>query len=138
MASMDEDILKAAKEIVVKFIECGRLPERFAETFQGIDKNRRRDGEGPRDIAGQSDEIEAPRTEKRRAGRIDVGQSSEPRHDPPDPMDPDAQCAFGPVGAGGHVDLERHLQVPDPFHDLRHPRATAPTSSGGTSNTSSS
>ena len=39
MASMDEHILKAAKEIVVKFIECGRLsPSGFAETFQSIYK----------------------------------------------------------------------------------------------------
>jgi hypothetical protein len=37
MTSMDEHILKAAKEIVVKFIECGRLsPSGFAETFQSI------------------------------------------------------------------------------------------------------
>lgn len=39
MSSMDEHILKAAKEIVVKFIECGRLsPTGFAETFQSIYK----------------------------------------------------------------------------------------------------
>jgi hypothetical protein len=39
MASIDEHILKAAKEIVVKFIECGRLsPSSFAETFQSIYK----------------------------------------------------------------------------------------------------
>lgn len=39
MASMDEHILKTAKEIVVKFIECGRLsPSGFAETFQSIYK----------------------------------------------------------------------------------------------------
>jgi hypothetical protein len=36
---MDEHILKAAKEIVVKFIECGRLsPTGFAETFQSVYK----------------------------------------------------------------------------------------------------
>jgi hypothetical protein len=36
---MDEHILKAAKEIVVKFIECGRLsPSGFAETFQSVYK----------------------------------------------------------------------------------------------------
>jgi len=39
MGSMDEHILKAAKEIAVKFIECGRLsPTGFAETFQSIYK----------------------------------------------------------------------------------------------------
>jgi hypothetical protein len=37
MASMDEHILKAAKEIVVKFIECGRLsPSGFSETFRSV------------------------------------------------------------------------------------------------------
>ncbi len=37
MASMDEQILKAAKEIVVKFIETGRLsPSAFPEAFQSI------------------------------------------------------------------------------------------------------
>ena len=37
MASMDEQILKAAKEIVVKFIETGRLsPTAFPEVFQSI------------------------------------------------------------------------------------------------------
>jgi hypothetical protein len=37
MASTDENILKAAKEIVVKFIECGRLsPSGFPEAFQSI------------------------------------------------------------------------------------------------------
>ena len=39
MGSMEEHILKAAKEIVVKFIECGRLsPTGFAETFQAVYK----------------------------------------------------------------------------------------------------
>jgi hypothetical protein len=37
MASMDEQILKAAKEIVVKFIETGRLsPAAFPDAFQSI------------------------------------------------------------------------------------------------------
>jgi hypothetical protein len=37
MASQDEQILKAAKEIVVKFIEGGRLsPAGFPETFKCI------------------------------------------------------------------------------------------------------
>jgi predicted transcriptional regulator len=37
MASMDEQILKATKEIVVKFIETGRLsPTAFPEVFQNI------------------------------------------------------------------------------------------------------
>ncbi|MFZ0132616.1 MAG: hypothetical protein WAK95_08725 [Desulfobacterales bacterium] len=37
MASLDEQILKAAKEIVVKFIETGRLsPSGFGETFKSV------------------------------------------------------------------------------------------------------
>ena len=37
MASMDEQILKATKEIVVKFIEGGRLsPTGFHDAFKGI------------------------------------------------------------------------------------------------------
>jgi hypothetical protein len=37
MASMDEQVLRAAKEIVVKFIEVGRVsPTSFDETFKQI------------------------------------------------------------------------------------------------------
>jgi hypothetical protein len=37
MASMDEQILRASKEIVVKFIESGRIsPAGFSETFKTI------------------------------------------------------------------------------------------------------
>jgi hypothetical protein len=37
MASLDEQILRATKEIVVKFIEGGRVsPAGFAETFKSI------------------------------------------------------------------------------------------------------
>ncbi|MGD9045095.1 MAG: hypothetical protein PVG06_15360 [Desulfobacterales bacterium] len=37
MASMDEQILRAAKEIVVKFIEGGRIsPAGFPKTFEDI------------------------------------------------------------------------------------------------------
>jgi hypothetical protein len=37
MASIDEQILRTAKEIVVKFIEAGRVsPAGFPETFQTI------------------------------------------------------------------------------------------------------
>ena len=37
MASRDEQILRAAKEIVVKFIEVGRVsPAGFPETFRSI------------------------------------------------------------------------------------------------------
>jgi hypothetical protein len=48
MGSMDENILKAAKEIVVKFIECGRLsPNGFAEAFQSIYKTVEETVKGP-------------------------------------------------------------------------------------------
>ena len=37
MASMDEQILRATKEIVVKFIEAGRVsPTGFSETFNTV------------------------------------------------------------------------------------------------------
>lgn len=37
MASMDEHILKVTKEIIVKFIETGRVsPAGFNETFKNI------------------------------------------------------------------------------------------------------
>jgi len=37
MASLDEQILRTAKEIVVKFIEGGRItPTGFAETFRNV------------------------------------------------------------------------------------------------------
>ncbi len=37
MASMDEQILRAAKEIVVKFIETGRVsPTAFPDAFRSI------------------------------------------------------------------------------------------------------
>lgn len=39
MASMEEQILRTAKEIVVKFIEGGRIsPTGFSETFRNIYK----------------------------------------------------------------------------------------------------
>ena len=39
MASLDEQILRTAKEIVVKFIESGRIsPTGFSETFRNVYK----------------------------------------------------------------------------------------------------
>ena len=39
MASMEEQILRASKEIVVKFIETGRVsPAAFSNTFRNIYK----------------------------------------------------------------------------------------------------
>ena len=37
MASVNEQILKATKEIIVKFIECGRIsPAGFHDTFRSV------------------------------------------------------------------------------------------------------
>ena len=39
MSSMDEQILRATKEIIVKFIEAGRVsPTGFTETFKNVYK----------------------------------------------------------------------------------------------------
>ena len=39
MASLDEQVLRTAKEIVVKFIEGGRItPTGFTETFRNVYK----------------------------------------------------------------------------------------------------
>jgi len=73
MASIDENILKAAKEIVVKFIECGRLsPSAFPEAFQSIYrtvedtvKSGIKPAEKPPD---QSPEINAPGAGKKTPG----------------------------------------------------------------------
>ena len=58
MASMDEQILRAAKEIVVKFIEAGRVsPAGFSETFKSVyrtvDETAR--GTQPEDPEGNSE-----------------------------------------------------------------------------------
>ena len=59
MASMDEQILRAAKEIVVKFIECGRIsPSSFHETFKDIYRTVEKTMNGSMKVAGQSDKIE--------------------------------------------------------------------------------
>lgn len=52
MASMDEQILRAAKEIVVKFIEGGRItptgfPEIFRIVFNTVDETVKRAVTGP-------------------------------------------------------------------------------------------
>jgi len=37
MASMNEQILRTTKEIIVKFIECGRIsPAGFHDTFRSV------------------------------------------------------------------------------------------------------
>jgi hypothetical protein len=48
MASIDEQILRATKEIVVKFIEGGRIsPSGFHDAFKGIYKTVQTTVNGP-------------------------------------------------------------------------------------------
>jgi hypothetical protein len=55
MASLDEQILRAAKEIVVKFIEVGRVsPTGFNETFKNVYRTI------SETVKGQSGESEPP------------------------------------------------------------------------------
>ena len=57
MSSIEEQILKATKEIVVKFIEAGRVsPTGFDETFKNIYKTVEKTVKGP--------DAEAPEAEK--------------------------------------------------------------------------
>jgi hypothetical protein len=50
MASMDEQILRTAKEIVVKFIETGRIsPTGFHEAFKGIYQTIKETADGAQD-----------------------------------------------------------------------------------------
>jgi len=48
MASIDEQILRVAKEVVVKFIETGRVsPAGFNETFKNIYRTIEETAKGP-------------------------------------------------------------------------------------------
>jgi hypothetical protein len=52
MASMDEQILRATKEIVVKFIESGRIspagfPENFKNIYRSVNDTVKRAGKYP-------------------------------------------------------------------------------------------
>ena len=59
MSSIEEQILRAAKEIVVKFIEAGRVaPTGFDETFKGIYKTVEKT------VKGQDAEVEDTEAEK--------------------------------------------------------------------------
>lgn len=61
MASMDEQILKATKEIVVKFIEGGRLsPTGFHDAFKGIYNTVQKTVNGSTDVS----EVENPEERK--------------------------------------------------------------------------
>jgi hypothetical protein len=52
-SSVDEQILRAAKEVVVKFIETGRVsPTSFSEVFKSVYKTVFEAVHGPGDPAG--------------------------------------------------------------------------------------
>lgn len=61
MASMDEQILRATKEIVVKFIETGRVsPTGFQKTFKSIYTTINDTVNGPESVGeGQASENKA-------------------------------------------------------------------------------
>ena len=67
MGSIDEQILRASKEIMVKFIETGRVsPTAFAEHFQmiynTIDETVR--GRRSEDMAGPEKSVKSEKSEK--------------------------------------------------------------------------
>jgi hypothetical protein len=60
MASVDEQILRTAKEIVVKFIETGRVsptgfPEAFQSIYRTIEKTVKHAQRPPADDAGSKE-----------------------------------------------------------------------------------
>ncbi len=58
MSSLDEQILRAAKEIVVKFIETGRIsPTGFHETFKSIYRTVETAVKGPAKVPEQEAEV---------------------------------------------------------------------------------
>ncbi len=61
MASMDEQILRAAKEVVVKFIEAGRVsPAGFSETFKSVYQTIDETARGIKPEASEEDPGENP------------------------------------------------------------------------------
>ena len=57
MASMDEQVLRAAKEIIVKFIESGRVsPAGFSETFKDIYSTVEETVKGSKENPGEKSE----------------------------------------------------------------------------------
>jgi len=59
MASIDEQILRTTKEIVVKFIEAGRIsPTGFHETFKTIYQSVQETVKGPQEAPEQEGEKE--------------------------------------------------------------------------------
>lgn len=60
MASIDEQILKVTKEIVVKFIEAGRTsPAGFNETFKNVYNTVKETVQGSDEAPEPEDETEA-------------------------------------------------------------------------------
>jgi predicted transcriptional regulator len=60
MASIDEQILKVTKEIVVKFIEAGRIsPAGFNETFKNVYNTVKETVQGSDEAPEPEDEAEA-------------------------------------------------------------------------------
>ena len=59
MGNIDEQILRATKEIVVKFIENGRIsPNGFHETFKNIYRTVEKTAKSSMKIAEQEDKTE--------------------------------------------------------------------------------
>ena len=56
MATIDEQILRTTKEIVVKFIESGRIsPSSFHETFKDVYITVEKTAKGSMESAGEPD-----------------------------------------------------------------------------------
>jgi uncharacterized protein YaaN involved in tellurite resistance len=60
MASIDEQILKVAKEVVVKFIEAGRVsPAGFNDTFKNVYNTVKETVQGSDEAPKPEDDAEA-------------------------------------------------------------------------------
>ncbi len=60
MASIDEQILKVTKEVVVKFIEAGRVsPAGFNDTFKNVYNTVKETVQGSDEAPAPEDETEA-------------------------------------------------------------------------------
>lgn len=60
MASIDEQILKVTKEIIVKFIEAGRVsPTGFNDTFKNVYNTVKETVQGSEEASEPEDETES-------------------------------------------------------------------------------
>ena len=67
MANIDEQILRATKEIVVKFIENGRIsPSGFHETFKSIYRTVEKTAKSPVNNVREEDEPDQGRRKGKR------------------------------------------------------------------------